>query len=75
LTYNGKTVSSTLFTYNPANRIEVTNLEFKNKSPVTKGNMIVTGTNFGTDLGQIKAYLEKNGVLKYECAIVAVTNT
>jgi sugar/nucleoside kinase (ribokinase family) len=37
--------------------------------------MVVTGTNFGSVAGDLKAYLEKDGVRKYECAIVSATDT
>jgi len=49
VSYNGKSVTSTLFAYDNGLRIEITALEFTSRGPTFKGTITITGTNFGID--------------------------
>jgi hypothetical protein len=60
INYNGKTVTSTFFSYDDALRIEITALEFTSKGPTFKGTITITGTNFGTDKTKLTVILFNN---------------
>lgn len=37
--------------------MEITNLEYTNKGPTYKGNLTITGTNFGTEKSKLAVLL------------------
>ncbi|CAD8161606.1 unnamed protein product [Paramecium octaurelia] len=72
LQFNSKTATN-VFTYDESLRIQVTGLEFNSKSPAFKGEMTITGTNFGTILEDIKVTLIGNK--SYNAKVLSITDT
>ena len=53
--------------------MQISSLEFNSKTPVFKGEMIITGNNFGTIVDDIKVTLV--GTKSYNAKVISVTNT
>ncbi|CAD8178892.1 unnamed protein product [Paramecium pentaurelia] len=72
LQFNSK-IATSLFTYDESLRIQVTSLQFYQKSPLFKGDMTITGVNFGNIIEDIKVTLIGNK--SYNVKVLSITDT
>ena len=73
VSFNSKTASIT-FAYDNSLAPTISSLSKTSASPIMKGSMTITGTNFG-DSSNTKVYLYQDGVEKYELTATSVTST